>query len=108
MQRIRIKIDKETLNIIHQALQVVLNVSAQSIEKRVRRSIQMEIFDLFTRRLASVITEDEDKKITITLRYHLATSLFEVLIVISKIKQFGLYERNKSILLANEIHKQLQ
>lgn len=99
--KITIKIDPETLFLIHRLIRDKGNAATLKYHK----SVLTELFEIFSRKCIAYTGNANGKPRTLNLRYHLAQEVFSILC--EKSLNIGLYERNKLEIFKNELHQKL-
>lgn len=69
--------------------------------------MKVELFEILARRCVSYSSNPNGKPRIITLRYHLAAALLELITSGMKHPSLGIYEQNKIEILKNELHRLL-
>ena len=103
--KITVKTDPETLFLLHKMINSECQMIADNIGRKSKKSLRLELFAIFTQRCFSYSQNANGKKLSITLKYHLAAVLYEVL-VDARIWA-GIYESNKIEMFKNELHQKL-
>ncbi|KMQ70330.1 hypothetical protein ACM44_13005 [Chryseobacterium koreense CCUG 49689] len=78
---------------------------AANIGRKAGKSMRMELFSILTQRCFSYTQNPNGKKLQLTLKYHLAALLYEL--VTDHNKFTGIYENNKIEIFKNELHQKL-
>ena len=102
--KISIKTDPETLFLIHKIMSDECQVVANSIGRRTGKSMSIELFTQLSQRCISYTSNQNKKSISITLKYHLAAFLYEVIISLYR-PAFGTFEANKIEIFKNNLHR---
>jgi hypothetical protein len=105
--KINQKIDPETLFILHKILLAQCQGLAHGIAAKSFKSMKVELFSILTQKCVSYTSNATGKKLGLSLKYHLAALLYEILIE-KKYSPLGVYEANKIEMLKNELHQKLQ
>lgn len=105
--QIKIKIPTETLYLLNRIISRKNLFDELNIVGKCRQSQIIELRDIFLKKGVSVAIKDYSTGITITLRYHLAHTLMELLQIILLFCGFSPYEVVKLDLLKNELHQKL-
>lgn len=101
-----IKTDPETLFLLHRIANDQKQGSANNIGAKAVRSMKIELFTILTQRCFSYTANPNGKKLQLTLKYHLAALLYEI---ITDLKfSLGIYEGNKLEIFKNDLHQKLQ
>lgn len=103
--KVSIKIDPETLFLLHQIINKECQIIATNIGSKSDKSMRIELFTLFTQRCFSYSQNKNGKKIQLTLKYHLAATLYDLVRYGNKLA--GIYESNKIEIFKNELHQKL-
>lgn len=103
--KITVKTDPETLFLLHKIVNAQCQMIADSIGRKTGRSMRMELFSILTQRCFSYSQNANGKKLQLTLKYHLAALLYEL--VTDHNKFSGIYENNKIEMFKNELHQKL-
>ncbi|WP_146063311.1 hypothetical protein [Halpernia humi] len=104
--KISIKIDPETLFLLHKISNEQCQIIANNIGRKSAKSMRIELFTLLTQRCFSYQLNPNGKKLQVTLKYHLAALLYDLA---TENNQFsGIYEKNKIEIFKNELHQKLQ
>lgn len=106
--KITIKTDPETLFLLHKIANDQTQVMANSIEAKAMKSMRIELFTILTQRCFSYSQNPNGKKLQLTLKYHLAAMIYDI-ITDMRFSGFcgGIYENNKIDLFKNELHPKL-
>lgn len=102
---VTLKTDPETLFLLHKIVNAQCQMIADSIGRKAGKSMRMELFSILTQRCFSYSQNPNGKKLQLTLKYHLAALLYEL--VTDNNKFSGIYESNKIELFKNELHQKL-
>ena len=102
--KISIKTDPETLYLLHR---LVLDAAQTSPGRSSGKSMRVELFEILARRCVSYSANPNGKPRTITLRYHLAAALLELITTVIKHPSLGIYEKNKLEICKNKLHRLL-
>lgn len=103
MMKLSIKIDPETLFLLHR----VTMDKAQSFGlEKVEKSLCLELFEIHCRLCFSYSQNPNGKLRTLTLRYHLADKLLQ-LVKSTLDKPLGSFEYNKLDMFKNQLHQKL-
>lgn len=103
--KITLKVDPETLFIIHKIALDQCQMIADSIGRKTGKSMRIELFTQLSQRCIAYSANANGKKLSLTLKYHLASLLFDL---ISDLRlSVGFYEGNKLELLKTELHQKL-
>ncbi len=102
--KINVKTDPETLFLIHRLIRDECQVHASGRLRRSGKSMRLELFTQLSQRCINYSCNPSGKQISLTLKYHLANLLYEVL---CSAGNFGVYEANKIEMLKNELHQKL-
>ncbi|MGV4413852.1 hypothetical protein [Chryseobacterium sp. T1] len=79
---------------------------AQNRSQRSDKSMKVELFEIVSKRCISYSLNPNGKKMNMTLKYHLANLIYEILS--EKTKPYGgIYEVNKLDMFKNQLHQQL-
>lgn len=103
--RITLKTDPETVFLLYKVANEQCQITATNISRKSGKSMRIELFTLLTQRCFSYSQNPNGKKLQLTLKYHLAALLYELLIDNNKFS--GIYENNKIELFKNELHQKL-
>lgn len=107
--KVTIKTDPETLFLLHKIANDQTQVmAASSIETKAMKSMRIELFTILTQRCFSYRKNPNGKKLQLTLKYHLAAMIYEI-ILDYRFSGFGggIYENNKIDLFKTELHPKL-
>lgn len=103
--KITIKTDPETLFLLHKIILDECQMIANNTGRKSGKSMRIEIFEILARRCITYSANPNGKKLNITLKYHLANLVYEIL---SDLRlSLGIYEANKMEMLKNELHLKL-
>ena len=106
--KIPLKIPPETLFLIHRlVLDRAEKISIFEPTKKIQKSMLHEIFETLARSCVTYHANPNGKPRKLTLRYHLANQLYEMLIEQINNPKLGIYERNKLDLFKNDLHRLL-
>ncbi len=101
-----IKTDPETLFLLQKLINEQCQMIANDIGRKSGKSMRIELFTIFTQRCFSYSANPNGKKLQLTLKYHLAALLYEI---ITDLKfSLGIYEGNKLEIFKNDLHQKLQ
>lgn len=103
--KVTIKIDPETLSLLHRIILDECQMIANNIGRKTGKSMRVELFEIISRKCIAYTTNPNGKKMTITLKYHLASLVLDI--VSDRIWSLGIYESNKLELLKNDLHQKL-
>lgn len=103
--KVTIKTDPETLFLIHKITNDHCQMIAANIGRKTGKSMRMELFSILTHRCFSYTQNPNGKKLQLTLKYHLAALLYEI--VTDLRYSMGIYESNKIEIFKNELHQKL-
>lgn len=104
--KISLKIDPETLFILHNIIVKESQMIANNRAQRSGKSMRVELFEVICKRCITYSSNRNGKKITLTLKYHLASLIYDILSDF----QFsfgGIYEQNKLEMFKNDLHQKL-
>jgi len=104
--KITIKIDPETLFLVHSILVLKRNVFSTNLTEKVNKSMTSELFEVITKRCFSYTSNPNGKKISLTIRFHLANFLCDIIMKQNK-TALGNYEQNKLEMFKNDLHQKL-
>lgn len=103
--KITLKLEPETLFIIHKIALDQCQMIAESIGRKTEKSMRIELFTTLSQRCITYSSNANGKILSLTLKYHLASLLFDL---ISDLRlSLGVYEGNKIELLKTELHQKL-
>lgn len=102
--KINVKTDPETLFLLHRIIRDRCQELATDRVRRSGKSMRIELFSQLSQRCLNYSCNPNGKQISLTLKYHLANLLYEVL---CSAGNFGVYEANKIEMLKNELHLKL-
>lgn len=102
--KITVKTDPETLFLLHR---LVLDSVQIGTKKSSAKSMKAEIFEILAKRCIVYSANPNGKSRTITLRYHLAETLFDAVTYVITHPSLGTYERNKLEIFKNNLHRLL-
>lgn len=104
--KITIKIDPETLFLLHKIIAQESQMIATTRARRSGKSMRLELFSQLSQKCISYTAKQNGKKLSLTLKYHLADLVLDI---VSDLQySLGVYENNKLEILKNELHKMLQ
>ncbi|WP_234111488.1 hypothetical protein [Chryseobacterium sp. R2A-55] len=103
--KVTLKTDPETLFLIHKITNDQCQMIAANIGRKAGKSMRMELFSILTQRCFSYTQNPNGKKLQLTLKYHLAALLYELITDNNKFN--GIYESNKIEIFKNELHQKL-
>lgn len=104
--KITIKTDPETLILLHKLVnEKRFSYPATRIQKA-NRSLLDDLFEILTKRCFAYQNNANRKKISLSLKYHFASLLYDILID-HQFSYGGIYEQNKLEMLKNELHQKL-
>ena len=104
--KITLKTDPETLFLLQKMINNECQIVATSIGRKSGKSMRIELLTLLTQRCFSYSANPNGKKLQLTLKYHLAALVLEI---ISDQKfSLGIYEANKLEIFKNDLHQKLQ
>ena len=103
-----IKTDPETLYLLQKIANTQKeNVVRNSIEAKAMKSMKTELFIILTKRCFVYSENPNGKKLQLTLKYHLAALLYEMITSVIVYRKLGTFEHNKLELFKNELHQKL-
>lgn len=105
--KITIKIDVFTLYSINRFIGRKSLFQELNIQGKSRQSQVIEIREIFLKKGVSVALKESVKSVNITLRYHLANVLMELLMVVLSFYCFAPLEATKIDQLKNQLHQKL-
>ena len=103
--KVNLKTDPETLFLLHQIINKECQMIADNIGRRSGKSMRIELFTTLTQRCMSYSSNPTGKKLGLTLKYHLAAMLYEI--IIQYYYSMKVYERTKLEIFKNELHQKL-
>lgn len=104
--KISLKIDPETLFLLHKIANEQCQIIANNIGRKSTKSMRIELFTLLTQRCFSYQLNPNGKKLQFTLKYHLAALLYELVTENNRFSR--IYESNKIEIFKNDLHQKLQ
>ena len=104
--KITLKTDPETLFLLQKMVNNECQMIATNIGRKSGKSMRIELFTLLTQRCFTYSSNPNGKKVQLTLKYHLAALVLEI--IISLKNNFGVFEANKLEILKNDLHQKLQ
>ena len=106
--KITLKIQPELLFLLHiLVLECSQRISMLDFKNKAKKSMLHEIFETLARSCVTYHANTNGKPRKLTLRYHLANQLYEMLIEQINNPKLGIYERNKLDLFKNDLHRLL-
>lgn len=105
--KITIKIDVHTLYTINRFIGRKDLFYALNIQGKSRQSQLIEIREIFLKKGVAVALRESTKSVNITLRYHLAVVLLELLQCVLSLYHFAPLEATKIDQLKNDLHQKL-
>lgn len=103
--KITIKTDPETLFLLHKIANTQTQGTVNSMDAKAMKSMKIELFTILTQRCFSYSQNPNGKKLQLTLKYHLAFVLQEMILGLRIAS--GIYENNKIDLFKNDLHQKL-
>ena len=104
--KITIKIDPETLFLLHKIVLDSAQMIADNKARRIGKSMRIELFDTISKRCIAYTSNPNGKDLSITLKYHLVSLVYDIL-EDRKFYPTGICEVNKLDMLKNKLHQQL-
>lgn len=104
--KIILKIDPETLFILQKLTMDQCQALTNNIAARSCKSMKVELFTILCQRCISYTSNPNGKKQALTLKYHLAALLYDI--ITDMRYSMGIYEGNKIEMLKNDLHQKLQ
>lgn len=105
--KITLKIQPETLFLIHRLVLDKSQTYVWDIGRKVAKSMQIELFETLARSCIIYQANPNGKPRKVTLRYHLVNQLYETILEVVDHPSLGIYERTKLDQLKNELHQKL-
>lgn len=102
---ISIKIDPETLFLLHKVVLEETQMRANDRARRVAKSMRMELFAMISKRCITYSNNQNGKKMSINFKYYQADLVCKILDDMNY--SFGIYEANKLDMLRNQLHQKL-
>ena len=103
--KVSLKTDPETLFLLQKMINNECQIVATSIGRKSGKSMRIELLTLLTQRCFSYSANPNGKKLQLTLKYHLAALIFDI---ITDLKfSLGVYEGNKLEIFKNDLHQKL-
>lgn len=106
--KVSVKISPETLVIVQKILLGETHKYTITRDSKFKKSMYTELFEQFSRACLNYSTNPNGKYRTLTIRYHLAESLLELITRFILIGNLGTYELNLLERFKNQIHQKLQ
>lgn len=103
--KITIKIDPETLFLLHKVILEQTQMIANNVSAKVAKSMRIELFEILVKRCITYTSKADGKKMSLTIRYHLAEMLYKILCDLHY--SMGVYEANKLDMFKNQLHQKL-
>ena len=104
--KLTIKTDPETLFLLHKIILDSAQMIADNRARRAGKSMRVELFETISKRCITYTSNPNGKDLTITLKYHLASLVYDILEDL-KFSYGGIYEANKLDMFRNQLHKLL-
>lgn len=83
---------------------------AQTRQAKESKSMKIELFEILSKRCIAYSLNPNGKSLNVTLKYHLANLVYEILSEILRDLRFtpgGIYEANKLDMFKNQLHQLL-
>lgn len=103
--KISIKTDPETLFLLQKIVNSQCQITANCVASKADKSMKIELFTILTQRCFTYSANPNGKKLQITLKYHLAALIFDI--ITDQKFSLGIYEGNKIEIFKNELHRLL-
>lgn len=103
--KVTLKTDPETLFLLQKMVNEECQMISTNIGRKSGKSMRIELFTLLTQRCFTYSSNPNGKKVQLTLKYHLAALVLEI--IISLKSNFGVFEANKLEILKNDLHQLL-
>ena len=100
---VSIKIDPETLFLLHKIISKSAQMIANTRVQKAEKSMRVELFGIISKRCITYSTNPKGKSLTLTLKYHLADIIWNILDAVQW--SYGMYEFNKIEMLKNQLHQ---
>ena len=104
--RLKIKLDPETLFLIHKIIRDQCQMITQTRQSKASKSMKIELFEILSKRCIAYSINPNGKKLNMTLKYHLANLVYEILSDL-RMTPGGIYEANKLDMFKNQLHQLL-
>lgn len=105
--KITIKISPEILHCLNHHLEEISIMPAHTHDKKFHKSMAMELKQTIGRMCMRYCYNPNGKPRTLTLKYHVATSLYNMITLIMSKSNHGIYELSQLDQLKNNLHQQL-
>lgn len=107
MMKITLKISPEALSLIHQLTLIECRSKAYNHSDKCKKSLCMELFEILAKKCISYTKNPNGKPRILSLKYHLAYYLYELLMAENYYRILSIYEANKLDMLKNNLHQLL-
>lgn len=104
--KINLKLHPDTLVIVHK---IAVNEYHKCNSSKFDKSLRAELWEILSKKCIAYTNNPNGKPRTISLRYHLASTLQECIdnSLLVNMRAIGTYEYNKLIMLQNDLYQKL-
>lgn len=107
MMKVSTKTQPETLFLLQKLALNQTQRIARLRSDKILLSQQQELFQILSNKCINYTANANGKERKITLKYHLASVLFDMIVNAISINKLPLYEHNKLEMFKNDLHKKL-